>query len=167
MEMENAPARNSLPFGLDYKGILTLVLILLVIVLAGFGIKSKKEISLLQSRIHALETEATARRLHINEVFAYSGKLSVKVLGVQKTDEDMLISGTIANSGARKIKDIELTVYCLDENDRPFLAHTYAAISSDGKPIVKQTDVAFRVSVPCILKDVKDFTIFISDIHFL
>ena len=165
--MENAPARSSLPFGLDYKGLLVLLLIIVVIVLAGLGIKSTKEISLLQSRINALETEAAAQRLHINEVFAYSGKLSIKVLSIQKTDDDMLISGTITNSGARKIKDVELTVYCLDENDRPFLAHTYSAVSSDGKPIGKQTDGVFRVSVPCILKDVKDFTLFISDIHFL
>ena len=127
--MENAPARNLLPFGLDYKGLLVLLLIIITIVLAGLGIKSKKEISLLQSRIHALETEATAQRLHINEVFAYSGKLSIEVLSVKKTEEDMLISGIITNSGARKIKDIELTVYCLDENDRPFLAHTYTEVA--------------------------------------
>ena len=89
---------------------------------------------------HDYEIERAVKRLddkiqHIREVRAYQGKIQIRDLAIRKDKFELKVSGNIVNKGKRPLHEIELTIYCLDEGQKPICEEKLSAVSSDGKPL--------------------------------
>ncbi len=114
---------------------------------------------------------------HSKEVLAYQDKIHIKDLDFWRDKYEIKISGNIVNAGKRNLNAIELTVFCLDANDKPVCEESIKTVSSDDKPLKRYqkrpfsfltTDDKreFSVDIPVVLKSVKGVQVIVTDIDF-
>ncbi len=146
---------------------------------------ASKEIYLSIQEIAKVSDDRTKRAInrldkkieHGKEVLAYQDKIHIKNLNFWRDKYEIKISGNIVNAGKRNLYTIELTVFCLDANDKPVCEETIKTVSSDGKPLKryqKRTfsflttydEREFSVDIPVVLKSVKGVQIIVTDIDF-
>jgi hypothetical protein len=116
----------------------------------------------ISEKVGALKRRIALRK----EARAYFDKLKISDIRLVHTNGDLRLFGSIANAGNRHVKDIELTIYCLDEEDRPVCQQHHVTTSSDGKPLKKNELRRFVATIPDISNSAKEVQVIISDIDF-
>jgi hypothetical protein len=131
---------------------------------------------------HDDEIDTAVKRLdnkiqHIREVRAYQGKIQIRDLAIRKDKFELKVSGNIVNKGKRPLDEIELTIYCLDEGQKPVCEEKFTAISSDGKPLSRYQKRTFSflrtydkreftLAIPAVPASVDEVQVIVTDIAF-
>jgi hypothetical protein len=114
---------------------------------------------------------------HIREVQAYKGRIQIRDLSIRKDTYELKVSGNIINRGKRPLNEIELTIYCVDEEQKPVCEEKLTAVSSDGKPLrryQKRTfsflrtydKRGFSLAIPAVPASVDEVQVVVTDIAF-
>jgi cell division protein ZapA (FtsZ GTPase activity inhibitor) len=131
---------------------------------------------------HDYEIERAVKRLddkiqHIREVRAYQGKIQIRDLAIRKDKFELKVSGNIVNKGKRPLDEIELTIYCLDEGQKPVCEERLTAVSSDGEPLSRYQKRTFSflrtydkrefaLAIPTVPASVDEVQVIVTDIAF-
>jgi uncharacterized protein YpmB len=107
-------------------------------------------------------------KIHGNkEVQAYFDKIQIKNLRLRRNQYELKVAGNIVNSGKRYLSEIELTIYCLDEEERPVCEKKIKTVSSDGKPLKKYQKRRFSLAIPDVPEGAKEVQVIVTDIEFV
>jgi hypothetical protein len=173
-DREEAPAVES-PKA-DPKSIMIL---LLMACLAALGIweytsdvDAGQTISSLRSEMHDLRAtlekkdELLKNAIVQEEVSAYIDRLELGGVRVTNINHEIKVSGRITNTGHREIDDIVLTVYCLDDNDRPVCKQQHIASSPDAEPLKKHQNRRFKLVIEDVPPESKEIQVTVSNMDF-
>ncbi len=159
--------------GRDYRNLIIILLILGVIALVAWKFYSDKKhehvIDKMGVRVEKMNSEIKELKRKIElrkEIQAYTDKLPIKNLHIIDTKGSLKVYGDIVNKGSRKIDDIQLTVFCLDKNDRVIFDEQYLASSHDKSPLRKNQYRSFRMNINNVPDALKEVWVVISDIEF-
>jgi hypothetical protein len=114
---------------------------------------------------------------HRREVLAYRDKVQIKNLNLWRKFFELKVSGSIINTGKRPLNEIELTIYCLNEDERPVCEEKITAVSSDGKPLKrhqrrkfsffrKYDEREFSLEINSVPESVREVQVIVTDIDF-
>jgi hypothetical protein len=131
---------------------------------------------------HDEEIERAVKRVddrieHVREVQAYQGRIQIRDLSIRKDTYELKVSGNIINRGERPLNEIELTIYCLDEEQKPVCEEKLTAVSSDGKPLSRYQKRTFSflrtydkrefsLAIPAVPASVDEVQVVVTDIAF-
>jgi len=127
--------------------------------------------------IETAETRLDDKIQHIKEVLAYKSNLQIRNIAIRKDTYELKVSGNIVNKGNRPLHEIELTIYCLDEKQKPICEEKLSAVSSDGKPLSRNQKrpfsflrtydrKKFNQAIPAVPALVDKVQVIITDIAF-
>jgi hypothetical protein len=96
----------------------------------------------------------------------FAGRLEIRNVRVKKTKAgEITVSGSILNKGRREVIGVELTIYCLDAEDRPLCEKKIAVAPAAGGPLRKYQRLPFKTEIGEAPEATKDVQVLVSDME--
>lgn len=167
-KMDPKDAFNATPFLIVI--VVCIGALILSIVLGFITHRSNLEtILFLKQQIRFVERRADTlmdKLENTNTFNSYRDKVTLTIINMRRSDNRFIITGDVHNTGQRRVADIGITLYFLDENDAVIKHETFTSEPSDGMPLIKDKKRSFMFTMPNPKGDVTEIRAVITDITF-